>query len=71
MLENFSAEILSFMVRILSLGLIFDVFVIFGFRPIFGRLPAGVKIWKPDENFSVFEVKYLDQKLLTSKKFFS
>ena len=63
-------QILSFMVRIHSLGPTFGVFVIFGFWSILGAGVQGVKIWKPWKNFIVFEAKYLDEKLSTSKKIF-
>ena len=62
-------QILSFMVRIHSLGPTFGVFVIFGFWPILGAGVQGVKFRKPWKNFIVFEAKYLGEKLSTSKTF--
>ena len=68
--KNFAAGILSLLVTIQSFGLKFLVFVIFGFRPIFTGFPQGSKFGKPGKNFSVFRLKYLGRKFLTSKTFF-
>ena len=68
--KNFLVRILSFMVRIHSLGPTFGVFVIFGFWSILGAPLQGVKFWKPWKNFVVFRAEYLGRKLLTSKTFF-
>ena len=68
--KKFLVRILSFMVRIHSLGPTFGVFVIFGFWSILGTPLQGVKFWKPWKNFVVFRAEYLGRKLLTSKTFF-